>query len=176
MQILTYERSATGVLFEADRETFIVMARVPKIIVFENEYELHKFKSVLELLQDIAEDNEDDDGCYHLSLVDEFEQESSMMDDNEYEGRKLKVVTTDDSDDGFNNDIEIRFGVLNSGDMYLGEDFMRDIVKYLRIFVTHKNAKYSTARMIKRIVEVFEEDLKAIENDEPYFKVSVEGD
>lgn len=68
------------------------------------------------MLQDIAEDNEDDDGCYHLSLVDEFEQESSMMDDDEYEGRKLKVVTTNSSDEDFNNNIEIRFGVLNSGD------------------------------------------------------------
>ncbi|PES54405.1 hypothetical protein [Bacillus thuringiensis] len=176
MEIFTYERSAEGVLFEADRETFIVMARVPKIIVFENEEELHKFKSVLELMQDVAEDAEDDDGCYHLSLVDEFEQESHMMDDDEYNGRKLKVVTTDASDEYFNNNIEVRFGVLNSGDLYLDEEHMRDIVKYLNMFTTHERAKYSTARMIKRIVEVFEEDLKAIEHNEPYFKVSVEGD
>lgn len=53
MKILDFSKGLDSLPITFDRETVMVMAFVPKVIVFENRSELHTFKDVFEELEDV---------------------------------------------------------------------------------------------------------------------------
>ncbi|MFJ8528609.1 hypothetical protein [Bacillus sp. NPDC094106] len=175
MLVYDFTNKENEVLLEAKRNTVMIMARVPKVIMFETGDELRTMADVLEHLSELADDREDENAEVALSMFDEFEQESYMKDEEEYSSRNLKVFTCKDDALLYDDKISIFFGVLNSRDCFLEPDEVKVILTYFKEFIGSDMCKDATKEMLLQIVQVLEEDLQALKENKPYFKVEVDG-
>lgn len=175
MLVYDFTNKEHEVMLEAKRNTVMIMARVPKVIIFETGTELSTMADVLEHLSELADDREDEDGEIALGMFDEFEKESYMKDEGEYSSRNLKIVACKDDAHLYGDMVSIFFGVLNSGDCYLEPEDIKVIIRYFKEFMESDKCKDTTKEMLLQIVQVLEEDLQALKENKPYFKVEVEG-
>lgn len=180
---------------EFDRETIMVMCFTPKIIVFETEKALDRFKRVWEeIIGEYLEINHDTlDPEYELHYratwyVDHFEEESWMIDNDEHEGRKAKVTFLSDKEAEefeWQDTLAVHFGVLNSGDEWTEMEVLKTQCELIRMLFENeqqicKQVKRTltkeTKEMFETILSVWEEDLRLHESGADYFKVNVEID
>lgn len=175
MLVYDFTNKENEVMLEAKRNTVMIMARVPKIIMFETGDELSTMADVLEHLSELADDREDGDGEMALGMFDEFQKESYMKDEEEYSSRNLKIFTCKDDALLYDDKVSIFFGVLNSGDCFIEPEDIQVIVRYVKEFTESDMCKGSTKEMLLQIVQVLEEDLQALKENKPYFKVEVDG-
>jgi len=186
MKIIDFKNKRKPIQF--DRETIMIMCYTPKIIVFETSEELTKFKRVWEEVivdyYDRYEKEIDKDfEKQHIArwYVDQFEEESWMINDEDHEGRKLKVVPLTKKqarEAHWDNTICTYFGVLDSkdtyADMYTLEKQCEMIELMFETEELNKRLKEDTKEMFKQILEVWEEDISSFYCDDDYFTVKVE--
>lgn len=176
----------TGKKYEGQfkRQTIMVMCFTPKVIVFEEAKELYKFKAVWELLDDLTEDNEallDAIGYDTCSwYVDAFEEEEYLVDCKEYSDRIFTLKDISDMDDAnFEDFLMVKFGVLNSKDIWTDMETLEKHCFLLNMLLERPDApellKPDTIQMLKDILAVWEEDVRlSKEEDRKYFKIEIE--
>lgn len=168
---------------EFGRDTVMVMCRIPKVIVFENSTEIWKFKAVWEdVIQPYIEKHLEDED-YELDYiagwyVDQFEEESFMRDDEEDEDRNLTLFNLQGKEGWeYEDEITIKFGVLNSKDTYTDMDTLQKQVELIDLLLSEelmfKRLKDDTKEMFKIINEIWKEDILAYKNNQPYFEVGL---
>lgn len=178
---------------ELKHNTAMIMCFTRKIILFETAEELNKFKRVWEdiIIEYLEKYNELDpeylleDSAY--LFVDHFEEESWFIRDYEngkceHSPRNLKVVdNSKDSDENYIDEYEIRFAILNSGDIFIDIDYLKMHVELLDLLF-EKEEMYcrlddTMNNMIKIVHETMKEELEQHgRKDRKYFKVKVIGD
>ncbi|AMM45058.1 hypothetical protein SP15_252 [Bacillus phage SP-15] len=143
-----------GEPLQLERLTAMIGHLSSEVLVFENSYELHKFKSVCELISEHLEYQNIDDESEDISiLVDEMEQEAYMIDEVEdYSSRVLKITRRNMLTEG-DIHVSVYYGVLNSGDSYLERDHVRNMYTHLKRWSKDGNGLPATKRMIGKIAE-----------------------
>lgn len=168
-----------------NKETFIVMCYVNKVIVFETGEECNKFKRVLEegLRNSLSDEEDMELECCLGSLIDAFEEEYFLVDEGEYPGRNLviKNISSELDKYNFNDTIGVYFGVLNSKDQWHELNEIELLTKYLNRFFESeffdKRCTKETQKLMRDINEVFIEDINLWKKeDRHYFEVNVKND
>lgn len=174
MKILKFDEGLESLPITFDKETVWVMAFTPQVIVFENSKELKEFYYVFEDLEDMLNEEEQDKYCEMLYWFnDSFEEESFMVNRNEYSGRKCQLkVATDDMD--FDDTTIIRFGVLNSKDIYTGAYHLKQTIELIEKYMELNGENLSQLVMLQNILSVLKEDIRLGKlNPKDYFKVEL---
>lgn len=174
MKILKFDQGLESLPITFDKETVWVMAFTPQVIVFENRKELKEFYYVFEDLQDMLSEEDQDKYCEMLYWFnDPFEEESFMINRDDCIGRKCQLRAVSD-DMYFNDDTIIRFGVLNSKDIYTGTYHLEQTVELIEKYMELTGENLSQLVMLQDIASVLKEDVRLGKlNSKDYFKVEL---
>ncbi|NCI19734.1 hypothetical protein EJM73_08860 [Clostridium botulinum] len=186
MRILDYTNKKLENEIDCGRNTVMIMPHLPKIIVFENVKELNKFQRVWEdVIQEYTMEDTDSElfDKYPDDLIswyiDPFEEESFLFEDLDVESRCLKIVPVyEKEDECFSNKMEVKFGVLNSCDIYTDMDTLEKHCELIEILLTNEKLKDKCAKdtlnMFEIILSVWREQLAYYKEDNcKYFKIKV---
>lgn len=177
-------------ILNAGSNTIIVFSRLEKIAALD-PIQVDKLSQIFSLLQDRmyeSEDIEEDSESLFGCLVDAFGEESYFVsvDDHDVEPRNLKIIEPVDPPsendtimstfNAYSDETLIAFGYLNSKDLYLTSNDLELLTKHLRWFVNESNrCKPETAVFVDLLISMFEAELKAIKNKDPYVQYLVLG-
>ena len=138
------------------RQTVMVGAYTPQVLVFENSKDLDLFKNVIEEVAEYIADNDKTfSSRYTRWFIDPFEEEAYMVDDDE-EDRNLTLISREEMDDeNFSNEITTKFGVLNSKDCYTGPNVTTIQIEMLNMALTNN--------YIVRTLKLTDEEIQKLE-------------
>jgi hypothetical protein len=195
MEVLDYTNKEFNDL-QFNDETLIIMAHQRKIITINDHKELWEIKYILEEIADeineeeiklednVFEDSLIDGYCKSdivRMLVDAMEEEAYFLETkggtDHYETRKLKVINAEELYGGFNSDISIYYGYLNSSDEFIESKWYKVIAEELFNFALNSGkCKSGTIELLTKFSSVLLEEYDAYKNNKPMFKVIVKED
>lgn len=182
MRILNFSEEKLDKVMTFGRDTVMVMCYTPKVVVFETEEELWKFKAVWEdVIGEYMEEHEEEYGDKYYDYdfmwyVDPFEGESFQRDDEKYEPRNIAIIPAYDNEElTYSPDTAIKFGIINSQDMWTTMDELKLHVEMLDLLFEkeelYSRMKEDTFKMFSDIREIWKEDLKLHEEGADYFRI-----
>lgn len=170
----------------AGEKTIIVFSRLEEVVTLDSE-KINKLSQIFELLQEKAEDEDDDEKeTLYGPLVDAFEEENYFTHDENrsVHPRNLKIAELKNMPDEkavpfgdtYSNETLIAFGYLNSKDLYLTPEDLTMLAADLTWFVNKSGrCKKETSLFVRDLIKLIERELRFIEEEKPHVNLFVFG-
>lgn len=170
----------------AGNKTILVFSRLKEVICLDGK-KVGKLNQIFELLQEKAEEDDDDEKCMlYGTLVDTFEEENYFVNHREekIEERNLiikELATMPNQNDAlvgetYSNETLIAFGYLNSKDLYLQPNDLKLLIHDFKWFVNEsERCKKETAVFIENLIEKMESEIRFIQEGKPHVNLFVCG-